>query len=132
MFWSTKERTGCVRMPVEFLDFSDSISVILLACAAVGLVFTMLIGVMIYRLHEMRMGIGLLLFALTDCFVCTINFVGEPTDATCPIRQTLASTSLVLVISCVISRTYETLLQIRGKFSQYGFNEAIINHHTVD
>uniref|UniRef100_A0A8C4RCB8 G-protein coupled receptors family 3 profile domain-containing protein n=1 Tax=Eptatretus burgeri TaxID=7764 RepID=A0A8C4RCB8_EPTBU len=87
MFWSTKERTGCAKMPVEFLEFSDPLSVILLACAAVGLVFTMLIWVMIYRLHEMQMGIGLLLFALTGCFVCTINFVGEPTDATCPIRN---------------------------------------------
>jgi len=132
MFWSTKENNGCVRMPVEFLSFSDPLSVVLLACTAVGLVFTILISVMMYLLHEMQMGIGLLLLALTGCFVCTISFVGEPTDATCPIRQTLASTSLVLVISCVISRTYETLLQIRGKFSQYGFNEAKINNHTVD
>ena len=120
MFWSMKERNGCVRMPIEFLDFSDPISVILLACTAVGLVFTILMGMMMYQLHEMRIGIALLLLALTGCFVCTINFVGEPTDATCPIRKTLASTSLVFAISCVISRTYEILLQIRGKFTQCG------------
>ena len=118
MFWSTKENNGCVQMPIEFLDFSDPLSVILLATTAVGLVFTMLIGVMMCLLHEMRFGIGLLLLALTSCFVCTFTFVGEPTNATCPIRQTLASTSLVFVISCVISRNYEMLLQTRGKFSQ--------------
>uniref|UniRef100_A0A8C4WT13 G-protein coupled receptors family 3 profile domain-containing protein n=1 Tax=Eptatretus burgeri TaxID=7764 RepID=A0A8C4WT13_EPTBU len=116
MFWSTKENNGCVRMPIEFLDFSDPLSVILLTCTAVGLVFTILIGVMMYLLHELRMGVGLLLLALTSCFVCTIIFVGEPTDATCPLRQTLAFTSLVFVISCVISRTYEMLLQTKGKF----------------
>ena len=121
MFWSTKERNGCVRMPIEFLDFSDPLSVILLACTAVGLVFIMLIGVMMYLLHEMQMTIALLLLALTACFFCTINFIGEPTDATCQTRQTLASTSLVFVISCVISRTYETLLQTRGKFSYRTF-----------
>uniref|UniRef100_UPI00358E7281 extracellular calcium-sensing receptor-like n=1 Tax=Myxine glutinosa TaxID=7769 RepID=UPI00358E7281 len=116
MFWSTKGRNGCVRMRIEFLDYSDPISVILLACTALGLVFTMLIGVMMYLLHEMRMGIGLLLLALTGCFVCIINFVGEPTDSTCSIRAFSYLGLLILIcllFSVKISQLSPTFSEIR-------------------
>uniref|UniRef100_UPI003590236C extracellular calcium-sensing receptor-like n=1 Tax=Myxine glutinosa TaxID=7769 RepID=UPI003590236C len=117
MFWSTKGRNGCVRMRIEFLDYSDPISVILLACTALGLVFTMLIGVMMYLLHEMRMGIGLLLLALTGCFVCIINFVGEPTDATCSIREIRFVTFSMLVCSLICLAFVPAYASTQGKYS---------------
>ncbi|XP_072895182.1 LOW QUALITY PROTEIN: extracellular calcium-sensing receptor-like [Hemitrygon akajei] len=111
-YWSNQGNTQCVLKKVEFLSFGEVLGFVLVALAIVGVSFTLGTAVIFYRNRETPVVKAnnselsfLLLFALLLCFICSLAFIGEPTEWSCMLRRTAFGIVFVLCISCILGKT---------------------------
>uniref|UniRef100_A0A3Q0S1S1 Olfactory receptor C family, u1 n=1 Tax=Amphilophus citrinellus TaxID=61819 RepID=A0A3Q0S1S1_AMPCI len=119
-YWSDKEKVKCVAGEEEFLSFSDTMGIILVALTLLGFILTTIITIVfhsfrytpIVKANNSEISF-LLLLSLKLCFLCSLVFIGQPSWWTCRLRQAAFGISFVLCLSCLLVKTIVVLLAFR-------------------
>ncbi|XP_062860384.1 extracellular calcium-sensing receptor-like [Trichomycterus rosablanca] len=120
-FWPNPKRESCLPKPIEFLSWDDTLSIILAVFSISGAVLTMCVATIFYkhrtspivRANNSELSF-LLLFSLTLCFLCSLTFIGRPSEWSCVLRHTAFGITFVLCISCVLGKTLVVLMAFRA------------------
>uniref|UniRef100_A0A3Q2R2D1 Extracellular calcium-sensing receptor-like n=1 Tax=Fundulus heteroclitus TaxID=8078 RepID=A0A3Q2R2D1_FUNHE len=120
-FWPNSERNACFPKPVEFLSFDEVLGIILAALSVSGAFLAVTAAAVfihhrttpIVRANNSELSF-LLLFSLTLCFLCSLTFIGAPSEWSCMLRHTAFGITFVLCISCVLGKTIVVLLAFKA------------------
>ncbi|KAK2847365.1 hypothetical protein Q5P01_010364 [Channa striata] len=110
-FWSNSRRDACVKKESEFLSYEEIMGVLLTAASLFGTCMTAKTPIVRANNSELSF---LLLFSLTLCFLCSLTFIGRPSEWSCMLRHTAFGITFVLCISCVLGKTMVVLMAFRA------------------
>nr|XP_055030590.1 extracellular calcium-sensing receptor-like [Misgurnus anguillicaudatus] len=120
-YWPNKEKNKCLPKPVEFLSWDEILGIILAAFSVTGSLLALSMALVFYKNRASPIVKAnnselsfLLLFSLTLCFLCSLTFIGRPTEWSCMLRHTAFGITFVLCISCILGKTIVVLMAFRA------------------
>ncbi|KAI2653708.1 Extracellular calcium-sensing receptor [Labeo rohita] len=106
-YWSNAEKNKCVLQAIEFLSFTEFMGVVLVFFSLFGVGLTALVAILFYskkdtpivKANNSELSL-LLLFSLTLCFLCSLTFIGRPTEWSCMLRHSIWNNFCPLYLLC--------------------------------
>uniref|UniRef100_A0A671QHV9 Extracellular calcium-sensing receptor-like n=1 Tax=Sinocyclocheilus anshuiensis TaxID=1608454 RepID=A0A671QHV9_9TELE len=120
-YWPNNEKDKCLPKPVEFLSWDEILGILLATFSIAGSLVALSITLVFYknraspivRANNSELSF-LMLFSLALCFLCSLTFIGRPTEWSCMLRHTAFGITFVLCISCVLGKTIVVLMAFKA------------------
>ncbi|KAM4652156.1 vomeronasal type-2 receptor 26-like [Discoglossus pictus] len=110
--WPNEKHDGCRPRALEYLSYDEPLGATLAFLSVMGALLLLSVLIIFFRNSETpivkannRNLSYLLLLALLLCYLCSLMFIGQPSNITCILRQIAFGISFVLCISCVLGKT---------------------------
>ncbi|XP_027017452.2 extracellular calcium-sensing receptor [Tachysurus fulvidraco] len=132
-YWSNENHSLCVPKKVEFLSFDENMGILLTAVSLTGVSITTAVGLVFFYFRDTPLVKAsnfelslLLLFSLSLCFLCSLTFIGQPSEWSCKLRHTAFGITFALCMSCVLARTIAVVMAFKATMPGSSFPQCSV------